>query len=1123
MRFTMKHIDKNLKLWEAISKVILRLSLLICLLVFSVYPISAGPHVSQTRQVDSKLFRATNAARQLLDHQQRLSQKTKNFKFPGILNQEAKVGFSFNKLMQTSSTVFFFDDAEHGDNGWTTQSFGDSVLWHQTTLDANTPTHSWWCGVDSQQNYNTGRRVQQALVSPLIDLSSASGPVAMMFTENYFTEAGWDFCMVDVSTNGGTNWIHLRGGYGDSPSGDSYGWKITTLNLSPYAGKQINIRFFFDTADSIFNNFTGWFIDNVAVYDQAGTIAGTVYLDLNQDGIQNKGEMETASLISVSGPMALTMMSYGSYSLPLPLGSYQISEVLDAPWVQTSSPATWSATLTTAGEWSGGFDFGIYRPGTIIRGIVFDDLNGDSVKENSDSLLSGWPVQARDSNNTWIAGVQSFDSGQYNIFVTDTGQYRIREYPLHNWVSTVPGGYPAEYLVDVPRLDTVLDGYLFGVYKLPVGSIDGCVFNDSNRNSIRDHLEPGLQGWFVTVDGWKDAVTDSSGNYRLDNIPVGPHNVYLYQRPGWKQSLPTNSYTINLDAGQTIDSLDFGIYAISPDTIRGTVFNDLDGDAVRDSTEPGLAGFEVHLGGDVIASAVTDDSGRYSFGGLWAGPYVVNIVISSHWRQTFPTMLHGHQVSLGDEQNVDSLNFGMMHDSTFNLSYRTFLPESIAYAKDNTGHLGKAVKPKAVASEATFDLVVPTGGMTGLHAEFSQKIDTSTLTVTHFPRPTHDTHFMKWDFTLPYPDTLVTGEHVIIFAHGNLGKPLLLKKYWWKPGGVLPPHWKPKIVSNTTGQGRLLIPMPDAVNLLDNIFSIGVPSPGIVVGVYGPHSVYNKRSNDVVKSLRDNHGIHKGPPRCLGVFSNNLRQITKPVETLPPSKGNNKLFAEALALKVNIQASNFNLIPFGLGDLIFQDSIPNSSNGLSIRKISAKLDTAMSQFDAVHDTCICDTNVFQEFYRTIRMIDSAFTGPMDTVSFVTGQFIAPTRNLATVPFLHLDSSFATIAATIQRPSKIPEVPKQFVLQQNYPNPFNPSTTIEFYLTRPSIVSMQLYNTLGQDVATLLERQALDDGWNQYTLSADAFRLASGVYFYRIVVETIPDNDNPTAQRVTMVKKMLYLK
>ncbi|MBI4546401.1 MAG: T9SS type A sorting domain-containing protein [Ignavibacteriae bacterium] len=76
-------------------------------------------------------------------------------------------------------------------------------------------------------------------------------------------------------------------------------------------------------------------------------------------------------------------------------------------------------------------------------------------------------------------------------------------------------------------------------------------------------------------------------------------------------------------------------------------------------------------------------------------------------------------------------------------------------------------------------------------------------------------------------------------------------------------------------------------------------------------------------------------------------------------------------------------------------------------------------------------------------------------------------------------------------------PISFALYQNYPNPFNPTTMLEFDLPKQSIVTLKLYNTLGQEVATLIQSELMDEGSQEVEL--DASGLPSSVYFYRIAV------------------------
>ena len=78
--------------------------------------------------------------------------------------------------------------------------------------------------------------------------------------------------------------------------------------------------------------------------------------------------------------------------------------------------------------------------------------------------------------------------------------------------------------------------------------------------------------------------------------------------------------------------------------------------------------------------------------------------------------------------------------------------------------------------------------------------------------------------------------------------------------------------------------------------------------------------------------------------------------------------------------------------------------------------------------------------------------------------------------------------------ELPGTPKVYSLAQNYPNPFNPSTMIRFSIAKQGLVTLKVYNLLGQEVATLLNSE-LKDG--SYEVDFNGVKFSSGVYFYTI--------------------------
>lgn len=77
------------------------------------------------------------------------------------------------------------------------------------------------------------------------------------------------------------------------------------------------------------------------------------------------------------------------------------------------------------------------------------------------------------------------------------------------------------------------------------------------------------------------------------------------------------------------------------------------------------------------------------------------------------------------------------------------------------------------------------------------------------------------------------------------------------------------------------------------------------------------------------------------------------------------------------------------------------------------------------------------------------------------------------------------------------IPSEFLLSQNYPNPFNPTTTIEYYLPTYSKVRLVIYNSLGQEVETLVSEFQTS---GEYRVQFNASGYSTGVYFYSLITD-----------------------
>jgi hypothetical protein len=134
---------------------------------------------------------------------------------------------------------------------------------------------------------------------------------------------------------------------------------------------------------------------------------------------------------------------------------------------------------------------------------------------------------------------------------------------------------------------------------------------------------------------------------------------------------------------------------------------------------------------------------------------------------------------------------------------------------------------------------------------------------------------------------------------------------------------------------------------------------------------------------------------------------------------------------------------------------------------------------------------FTQYYWRVRAISPVGAGDWSSVwNFTTGDIVSVEQ---------IDN----------------ELPTHFALSQNYPNPFNPTTSIRFSLPSEVSVRLEVYNMLGQRIATLIDGASYHAGNYQYTWDGQddsGNSVSSGMYIYRI-----------TAGEYSELKRMILMK
>ncbi|MFA6390984.1 MAG: SdrD B-like domain-containing protein, partial [Patescibacteria group bacterium] len=291
-----------------------------------------------------------------------------------------------------------------------------------------------------------------------------------------------------------------------------------------------------------------------------------------------------------------------------------------------------------------------------ITACKFDDMNGNGVKDDGDSLLDGWDMTLTPGDVT-----QSTVSGCTTFSDLLPGQYSIAETLKTDWLNTT------DLSQNVTLTANQNEKIYFGNFQC--ATISGTKWEDLNGNGVKDSGEPTLPDWTINLGGQKtnSTTTNADGNYSFKVCNGGSYTISEdFPNTDWYQTYPggtSPNHQVTVTSGGSYTGKDFGNAKYAK--ISGIKYRDNDGDGVLDANDltDTLAGwvFDLYDGvsNAVLSTYTTLANGFYEFTGLFAGhSYYVKEQQKTGWTQTIgspsPTPM---TLQSGDDKKVNFANY----------------------------------------------------------------------------------------------------------------------------------------------------------------------------------------------------------------------------------------------------------------------------------------------------------------------------------------------------------------------------------------------------------------------------------------------------------------------------------
>jgi hypothetical protein len=349
----------------------------------------------------------------------------------------------------------------------------------------------------------------------------------------------------------------------------------------------------------------GWSTSYMPI-DGHGTIAGTLFEDANANGVRDAGEPGVPGralycsaewvLATSSGTCKATTGADGSYQLDVNGAVIELGAATDP----TSGPAYlwgngydgWYRTTPAKayavrdGDAFTDADFGYVHGTSSLHGQVFEDVDGDHVRDTGENGLRVLPpslqvcVQHQSLTAAHKCAMVDAD-GTWTVSGLPPGSYEVTVAPGDLYTPSVPASGSFTATIGATGDDVMVPAFgIHGEYAL----VTGTVFSDVNQNGVRDSAEGPVEGLQIcarngTGEGSRRicGYSDADGSYALGPFPAG--QLTVTGPDGYDVTTPIGddgpgTWRGDVVTGQEVD-LDFGVFQVpvpsAPTNLRATI------------------------------------------------------------------------------------------------------------------------------------------------------------------------------------------------------------------------------------------------------------------------------------------------------------------------------------------------------------------------------------------------------------------------------------------------------------------------------------------------------------------------------------------------------------------------